>query len=120
MCGHSALSIPVWSWESIRRFSTRTVRYCGRYGLTARAKNGPLQQPFQQAGKTVLPLGDQRRSTLLKRIVFWIALVVLMILHHDWWFWNDGRLLFGFLPVGLGYHALISLTAAGLWGWAAF
>ena len=54
----------------------------------------------------------------MKRIVFWIALVALMILHHDWWFWNDGRLLFGFLPVGLAYHALISLAAGGLWAWA--
>ncbi len=56
----------------------------------------------------------------MKRTVFWIALLALMILHHDWWFWVDGRLLFGFLPIGLGYHALISLAAAGLWAWAAF
>ena len=56
----------------------------------------------------------------MKRKVFWIALVGLMILHHDWWFWDDGRLLFGFLPIGLGYHALISLAAAGLWAWAVF
>ena len=56
----------------------------------------------------------------MKHKVFWVALVVLMILHHDWWFWNDGRLLFGFLPVGLGYHALISLAAGALWAWAAF
>ena len=56
----------------------------------------------------------------MKHIVFWIALLALMILHHDWWLWNDGRLLFGFLPIGLGYHALISLAAAGLWAWAAF
>ncbi len=56
----------------------------------------------------------------MKRIVFWIALLALMILHHDWWFWNDGRLLFGFLPIGLGYHALISLAAGALWAWAAF
>ena len=56
----------------------------------------------------------------MKHTVFWIALLALMILHHDWWFWTDGRLLFGFLPIGLGYHALISLAAAGLWAWAAF
>ena len=56
----------------------------------------------------------------MKRIVFWIAFLALIILHHDWWFWNDGRLLFGFLPIGLGYHALISMGAAALWAWAAF
>ncbi len=29
-------------------------------------------------------------------------------------------LLLGFLPVGLAYHALITLVASGLWAWAAF
>ena len=56
----------------------------------------------------------------MNRKLFWIALLALMVLHHDWWFWNDGRLLFGFLPVGLAYHALISLAAGALWAWAAF
>lgn len=56
----------------------------------------------------------------MKRILFWLALVVLLVLHHDWWFWDDGRLIFGFLPVGLGYQALISLAAAGLWAVAVF
>lgn len=56
----------------------------------------------------------------MKRGIFWIALLALMILHHDWWFWTDGRLVFGIVPVGLAYHALISLAAGGLWAWAAF
>jgi len=56
----------------------------------------------------------------MKRILFWVAFVVLLVLHHDWWFWNDGRLIFGFLPVGLGYQAMISLAAAGLWAVAVF
>ena len=56
----------------------------------------------------------------MKKTVFWIALVVLMILHHDWWFWSDGTLLFGFLPVGLAYHAGISLAAGALWAVAVF
>ena len=56
----------------------------------------------------------------MKRTVFWIALVVLMVLHHDWWLWSDGTLLFGFLPVGLAYHAGISLAAGILWAIAVF
>ena len=44
-----------------------------------------------------------------------------MVLHHDWWFWTDGRLLFGFLPIGLGYQiAAFRCGRLGLWGWAAF
>jgi hypothetical protein len=49
----------------------------------------------------------------------WILFAVLVFLHHDWWFWHDGRLLFGFLPIGLGYQMLISIAASVLWGWAA-
>ena len=50
----------------------------------------------------------------------WILFAALVVLHHDWWFWNDGWLVFGFLPIGLGYQMLISLAASALWGWAAF
>ena len=56
----------------------------------------------------------------MKKTWFWIALVALMVLHHDWWFWDDGRLLFGFMPIGLAYHAGISLAAGALWGVAAY
>ena len=56
----------------------------------------------------------------MKKKLFWIALVVLMVLHHDWWLWSDGTLLFGFLPVGLAYHAGISLAAGVLWAVAVF
>ena len=34
-----------------------------------------------------------------------------MVLHHDWWFWNNGTTVFGFLPIGLGYQMLISIAA---------
>jgi hypothetical protein len=59
------------------------------------------------------------KSYLRNRRVMWILFAVLLVLHHDWWFWNDGRLLFGFLPIGLGYHMLLSIAAGALWGWAA-
>jgi len=54
----------------------------------------------------------------MKATIFWIAFVALCVLHHDWWYWDDGALLFGFLPIGLAYHAGVSLAAAGLWAWA--
>jgi hypothetical protein len=54
----------------------------------------------------------------MKHKLFWVAFAAIVILHHDWWLWDDGRLRFGFLPVGLGYHAVISLAAGALWAWA--
>ncbi len=44
-----------------------------------------------------------------------VAGVALYLLHQDFWFWNAARpLVFGFLPVGLFYHAVYSLAVAGL------
>ena len=31
----------------------------------------------------------------MTRLIFWFTLAALLILHHDWWFWDDGRLIFG-------------------------
>ena len=43
------------------------------------------------------------------------AVAALYLLHQDFWFWNTARpLVFGFLPVGLFYHAAYSLVVAGL------
>ena len=41
------------------------------------------------------------------------ALAALYLLHQDIWFWRDARpLVFGFLPIGLAYHALYCLAIA--------
>jgi len=38
----------------------------------------------------------------------------LVVLHQDFWNWKAvGPLLFGFLPVGLAYHAAFSVACAG-------
>ena len=50
--------------------------------------------------------------------VVWILVVVLLLLHHDFWFWNDGRLVYGIFPVGLFYHVIISIAAACVWFYA--
>ena len=43
------------------------------------------------------------------------AACALYLLHQDVWFWNAARpLVFGFLPVGLFYHAVYSLVVAVL------
>ena len=45
------------------------------------------------------------------------AVAVLYVLHQDFWFWDDARpLVFGFLPIGLFYHAAFTVaSAAVLW-----
>ena len=51
----------------------------------------------------------------MKRRVVYLLLFLLALLHQDFWYWDDATLVFGFLPVGLAYHALYSLLAALLW-----
>jgi hypothetical protein len=45
----------------------------------------------------------------------WAVVVVFALLHWDFWLWDDRTLWLGFLPAGLGYHALYSLGAGLLW-----
>lgn len=51
----------------------------------------------------------------MKNKAVWIIFVVLFLLHQDFWFWDDRTLVFGFMPVGLAYHAGFSVAAALLW-----
>ena len=50
----------------------------------------------------------------MKHIV-WILVILLIVLHQDRWFWDDGTLVFGILPVGLLYHMGLSLAASLIW-----
>jgi hypothetical protein len=49
------------------------------------------------------------------RKTVWPLLALLVILHHDFWFWNDPTLVGGWFPIGLLYHVGLSLVAAGFW-----
>lgn len=51
---------------------------------------------------------------MTKRLVYTLILL-LAVLHQDFWFWDDATLVLGFLPVGLAYHALYSVLAALAW-----
>ena len=51
----------------------------------------------------------------MNKLIIWIIFVALFVLHQDFWFWDDRTLVFGFLPVGLAYHAGFSIAAALLW-----
>jgi predicted exporter len=64
-----------------------------------------------------------RADSLHMRALGWACLILVMyVLHQDVWLWRSARpLAFGFLPVGLTYHAIYCLLAAALmWGLARF
>ncbi|MGZ5437604.1 MAG: DUF3311 domain-containing protein [Pyrinomonadaceae bacterium] len=49
----------------------------------------------------------------MKRILLIVAVVVLYILHQDFWFWRTPYpLVFGFVPIGLFYHACFAVAAS--------
>jgi hypothetical protein len=43
-----------------------------------------------------------------------LAAAALYLLHQDFWFWRDGTLVFGVMPIGLLYHALYCVAASAL------
>ena len=50
----------------------------------------------------------------MKNLV-WGLVILLLILHQDFWYWDDTTLVFGYMPIGLFYHACISIAAAITW-----
>lgn len=48
-------------------------------------------------------------------IFVWVLVLLLIVLHQDNWLWNSGYLVFGFIPVGLFFHACISIAASITW-----
>lgn len=49
----------------------------------------------------------------------WVLVLLLLVLHQDNWLWDDGSLVLGFMPIGLFYHACISVAASVTWFLAA-
>jgi hypothetical protein len=49
----------------------------------------------------------------MKNTLLGLATLALYLLHQDVWLWRSARpFVFGFLPVGLAYHALYCLLAS--------
>lgn len=51
----------------------------------------------------------------MSRRLIYIALILLVVLHQDFWLWEDATVLFGFMPIGLAYHTAYCIVAAALW-----
>ena len=53
------------------------------------------------------------------KVVVYALIVLLAIVHQDFWWWDKiDPLVFGFIPIGLAYHAGVSIVAAVLWAMA--
>jgi hypothetical protein len=51
-------------------------------------------------------------------MVAWLVVFAVYVLHQDVWFWRDARpLVFGFLPIGLFYHAAYTLAVSLMLAW---
>ena len=45
----------------------------------------------------------------------WGLVLALSLLHYDFWYWNTGSIVLGFMPIGLLYQALISAGSGLAW-----
>ena len=52
------------------------------------------------------------------KILVWGLFLLMFVLHQDKWWWDDGSLVLGFMPLGLAFHALFSIGCTAL-GWLA-
>ncbi len=51
----------------------------------------------------------------MKYIIIWTLVIALIVVHQDNWLWENDKLVFGFMPIGLLSHAGISTGAAIVW-----
>ncbi len=51
---------------------------------------------------------------MCKKISLGLLILAVFLLHQDFWNWKNSGLVFGFLPVGLAYHAAYAIAAACL------
>ena len=49
------------------------------------------------------------------KYLIWPLVIILIVVHQDFWYWEDETLFFGFMPIGLLYHVCISIAAAVVW-----
>ena len=49
------------------------------------------------------------------KFLIWLLVAALIVLHQDFWNWTSETLVFGFMPIGLFYHACISTAAGVVW-----
>ena len=54
------------------------------------------------------------------KALVWGLFLLLFLAHQDFWLWADDSLVFGFMPIGLAYHALFSVACSCLWAFAVF
>ena len=48
-------------------------------------------------------------------LILTFLILVLLVLHQDYWQWDRADIVLGFLPYTLAYHAAISLAAVFVW-----
>jgi hypothetical protein len=48
----------------------------------------------------------------MKKLLLFLLIAAVYVLHQDYWNWKNSDLVFGFLPVGLAYHAGYSILTA--------
>jgi len=57
--------------------------------------------------------GRFNRVEAMKKALLTLAVLIVYVLHQDVWLFRTARpLVFGFMPVGLAYHAAYSVLAA--------
>ena len=76
----------------------------------------PYRPPGDDGRSNSEPLTSSGPGQLTTGAMVIIGLViVLLIAHQDNWFWTDDTAVFGFLPIGLAYHAGLSIAASFVW-----
>lgn len=62
-----------------------------------------------------MPPRQSHDERIKMKVAVWSLVVLLIILHQDIWLWDNATLVGGIIPIGLFFHACISLAAGVIW-----
>ncbi len=51
----------------------------------------------------------------MKKWLVFVAILVLLVAHQDYWQWDRADLVLGFVPYNMAYHVVLSMVAAVVW-----
>jgi hypothetical protein len=72
---------------------------------------GPMVVPMDHCAR----LAKETWHRSIASLPLALITAVVYLLHQDFWFWRSARpLVFGFLPIGLFYHAAYTLASSAL------
>src|SRR6185436_10910509 len=97
-------------------FIFNPIRICLRFPVARRSRRARIEVMSKsecRRPKTNRNQSIAHEMNSVTKLLLTVLVLGVYLLHQDFWNWKEARpLIFGFLPMGLAYHAAYSIVAS--------